>query len=123
MLPMIVWLWPYWPVMYVAREGQQSGNDAKLFVNVVPRRASNASTLLITRSDSTVWSSAITTTMFGFAAGACEDEAEAEPPPIATASTAESSTAAVAAARTPRALVRLLAINRSRRDADSGVCK
>src|SRR5687768_16434923 len=105
---MIVWLWPYWPVMYVAREGQQSGNDAKLFVNDVPCRASNDSTLAITRIDSTVWSSVITTTMFGFACGACEEEAEAAPPPTATARRDES--AASAAAKRPQALGRLLAI-------------
>jgi hypothetical protein len=65
---MIVWLWPYWPVMNVARDGQQSGNDAKLFTKVVPWRPSSVLTFAITRSDSTVWSSAISTTMFGLAA-------------------------------------------------------
>src|SRR3712207_8429017 len=38
--PITPWLWAYWPVRNVARDGQQSGNDAKLFVNVVQDRKS-----------------------------------------------------------------------------------
>src|SRR5918994_4334152 len=107
---MIVWLWPYWPVMNVARDGQQSGNDAKLFANVVPWRARRVFTFAITRIDSTVWSSVITTTMFGFAGpGALL--------PLCAASRAESVSAAVAAARTPQALGLMPAIMTWRRAA------
>src|SRR5215211_2444691 len=56
-LPMTVWLWAYWPVRKVDRDGQQSGNDAKLFWKVVPSAARSARTFVITRTDSTVWSS------------------------------------------------------------------
>ena len=64
-VPHDVWLWPYWPVRKVDRDGQQSGNETKLFVNVVPRAASRVFTFVMTRIDSTVWSSVIRTTMFG----------------------------------------------------------
>src|SRR5918997_5121932 len=101
---MIVWLWPYCPVTNVARDGQQSGKDAKLFVNVVPRAASSAFTFVMTRTDSTVWSSVITTTMFG-RVWACEGFAGAE-----ETREAESAGTASDAARTPHALGRLLAI-------------
>jgi hypothetical protein len=58
-------LWLYWPVRNVAREGQQREKETKLFSNVVPGATSRRWTLAITRSDSTVWSSVITTTTFG----------------------------------------------------------
>src|ERR671924_2214552 len=101
---MIEWLWPYWPVMNVVREGQQSGNDAKLFVNVVPRAASSAFTFDITRIDSTVWSSVMRTAMFGRACiwAVCRRAVEA--------SEAESAGTASDAARAPHALGRMLAI-------------
>ena len=47
---MTVWLWAYWPVRNVEREGQHSGNDAKLFSKVVPSAASSARTFAITRT-------------------------------------------------------------------------
>ena len=69
-IPHDVWLWPYWPVRYVVLDGQQRGNDAKLFSKVVPWRARSAFTFCITRIDSTVWSSVISTRMFGLACAA-----------------------------------------------------
>ena len=62
---MIVLLCAYCPVRKVAREGQQSGNDAKLLVKVAPERATSSFRFAITRIDSVVWSSLMTTTMFG----------------------------------------------------------
>jgi hypothetical protein len=49
----------------VAREGQQTGKLAKLFSNVTPAFASFAFIVGIARIDSTVWSSVISSTMFG----------------------------------------------------------
>jgi hypothetical protein len=74
-------------VRNVEREGQQSGNDAKLFSKVVPSAARSARTFVITRNDSTVWSSVITTSTLGFA-GACVDPAPAEPATPAPSTTA-----------------------------------
>ena len=41
-LPPTPWLWAYWPVMKVAREGQQSGNESTASAKVVPRRGEQA---------------------------------------------------------------------------------
>ena len=95
---MIVWLWPYWPVMYVDLDGQQSGKDAKLFVNVVPRAASSVFTFGMTRIDSTVWSSVISTTMFGRVCVCWTSDVAEE------ASAAESARSASVAAKISRAL-------------------
>ena len=35
-LPATPWLWAYWPVMKVARAGQQRGNESIASANVVP---------------------------------------------------------------------------------------
>ena len=59
------WLCAYWPVRNVARDGQQSANDAKLLSNDVPWATSRRLTFFMTRIDSTVWSSVMITTMFG----------------------------------------------------------
>ena len=52
-------------VRNVARDGQQSENEAKLLSNVVPWSTSSRLTFFMTRIDSTVWSSVMITTMFG----------------------------------------------------------
>jgi hypothetical protein len=84
---MTVWLWAYWPVRNVERDGQHSGNDAKLFSKVVPSAASSARTFAITRTDSTVWSSVMITSTFGLA-GVCFDRAPADPATPAPRTTA-----------------------------------
>jgi hypothetical protein len=58
-------LWAYWPVRNVAREGQQSGHEAKLDSNVTPSSASNRRTFGIAASVDAVWSSVSMTTTFG----------------------------------------------------------
>src|SRR5215211_5114441 len=63
--PSVPWLCAYCPVRNVARDGQQSGKLTKLFAKLVPNRATRPLTLLITRIDSAVWSSLITTTTLG----------------------------------------------------------
>ena len=82
-----MWLCAYWPVRRVERDGQQSGKDAKLFSNVVPSPASSVRTFVITRTDSTVWSSVMITSTFGLA-GACVDPAPADPATPAPSPTA-----------------------------------
>ena len=58
------WLWAYWPVRKVEREGQQSEKLTKLFLNVAPCAPISELTLAITRIDLTVWSSdSITSTL------------------------------------------------------------
>ena len=64
-MPSTPWLWEYWPVNRVERDGQQSGLDTKERSKVVPRSPSVRRTPDITRIDSSVWSSVITITMFG----------------------------------------------------------
>jgi hypothetical protein len=64
-LPATPWLWAYWPVMKVAREGQQSGNESTASANVVPRAASRRLTFGIFATSAWAWSSVITTRMFG----------------------------------------------------------
>ena len=41
-MPATPWLWAYWPVMNVAREGQQSGNESTASAKVVPARGEQA---------------------------------------------------------------------------------
>src|SRR3954463_12341437 len=64
-LPTTPWLCAYWPVMNVARDGQQSGNESTAFVNFVPRAASSLRTFGIFARSAAAWSSVITTRMFG----------------------------------------------------------
>ena len=87
------WLWAYWPVRKVAREGQQSANDAKLLSKDVPWAMSSRLTFFMTRIDSTVWSSVMITTMFGRCGGR-ECAAGAPTAPEETAAT-QSSTPAI----------------------------
>jgi len=55
----------YCPVRNVERDGQQSEYETKLRSKVTPWSASSVRTFGITRIDSTVWSSVISTTTFG----------------------------------------------------------
>src|SRR3954468_16209262 len=64
-LPATPWLCAYWPVMKVAREGQQSGNESTALVNFVPCCASSLRTFGIFATSAAAWSSVITTRMFG----------------------------------------------------------
>ena len=64
-LPATPWLWAYCPVMKVAREGQQSGNESIASANVVPRLASRRFTFGMCATSAWAWSSVITTRMFG----------------------------------------------------------
>jgi len=64
-LSLTPWLWLYWPVSSVARDGQHNGNVTNAFENVVPWSARRRCTWGITRIDSSVWSSVRITTMFG----------------------------------------------------------
>ena len=64
-LPATPWLCAYWPVMKVAREGQQSGNESTASANVVPFAASRRLTFGMCARSACAWSSVITTRMFG----------------------------------------------------------
>src|SRR5215207_8269641 len=64
-LPLTPWLWAYWPVMNVARDGQQSGKESIALLNDVPWRASSRLTFGIFATSLSAWSSVITTRMFG----------------------------------------------------------
>ena len=64
-LPMTLWLWAYWPVMKVARAGQQSGNESTASAKVVPCRPSRRLTFGMCVTSAVAWSSVITTRMFG----------------------------------------------------------
>src|SRR3954470_24802066 len=64
-LPSTPWLCAYWPVMKVARDGQQSGNESTAFVNLVPCAASSLRTFGIWARSAAAWSSVITTRMLG----------------------------------------------------------
>ena len=66
------WLWAYWPVRNVARDGQQSEKLTKLFANVTPWSPISELTLCITFIDSRVWSSVSITTMFGLPCAAAD---------------------------------------------------
>ena len=59
------WLWAYCPVRKVAREGQQSEKLTKLFWKVAPWAPISEFTFVMTRIDSTVWSSVSMTSTFG----------------------------------------------------------
>jgi hypothetical protein len=96
---MIPLLWPYCPVRNVARDGQQRGNEAKLFANVVPSAASRRWTFAITRTDSTVWSSDMTTTTLGRGCGTASFVADAGRP--ATSAATAGRTSQRNASRTP----------------------
>ena len=74
---MTVWLWAYWPVRNVEREGQQSGERREVVLEGGLRPRAGR-TFAITRTDSTVWSSVMITSTFGVA-GACFDPAPADP--------------------------------------------
>ena len=82
------WLCAYWPVRKVARDGQQSENEAKLLSNDVPWATSSRLTFFMTRIDSTVWSSVMITTMFGRFGGS-EGAVGAPTAPEETAATHE----------------------------------
>jgi hypothetical protein len=106
-------------VMKVVRDGQQSGNEAKLFSKVVPRAPSSARTFVMTRIDSTVWSSVIRTRTFGRAWDCWsrgDEAATASPLKAEEASVAESASTDSDAARTPNALGRMPAIHELERE-------
>ena len=90
------WLCGYWPVRNVARDGQQSGNEAKLLVNVAPSPPSCWLVWLMKRIESAVWSSDITTTTLGRSsfcflpvAGVAEPAAAARAQAASTAAASE----------------------------------
>ena len=64
-LPLTPWLWAYWPVMKVARAGQQSGNESTASAKVVPFFARSFRTFGISFRSAADMSSVITTRMFG----------------------------------------------------------
>jgi len=64
-LPATPWLWAYWPVMKVARDGQHSGKESTVSANVVPWAASSLRTFGIFATSVSAWSSVMTTRMFG----------------------------------------------------------
>src|SRR5215210_8041104 len=90
------WLCAYWPVRNVEREGQHNEYETKLLSNVTPWFARSARTLPITRIDSTVWSSVMTTTTFGRFTGAEAATSPADPAVAATTLTAAASGPAIA---------------------------
>ncbi len=61
-------MWAYWPVRWVAREGQHSGKEAIEFSKVVPSAASSAPVCGMYFREAAVWSSVIITTTLGRAA-------------------------------------------------------
>ena len=63
--PSTPWLWAYWPVMKVARAGQQSGKESTASANVVPCRRAAAGRSACTATSAAAMSSVITTRMFG----------------------------------------------------------
>ena len=64
-MPPTPWLWAYWPVMKVARAGQQSGKESIASAKVVPCLASSRLTWGMNWTSVVAMSSVITTRMFG----------------------------------------------------------
>jgi hypothetical protein len=64
------WLWAYWPVRKLAREGQQRGKLVTAFWNRVPCRPIARAVNGIARIVPIAWSSVMTTTTFGLGSAA-----------------------------------------------------
>jgi hypothetical protein len=92
--PITWWLWAYWPVRNVARDGQHTGKEATFWANVTPSSPMSRSVLVRTDIDANVWSSVMITTMFGRRSS---PERSSSPRPSATAPTRTAASAATAA--------------------------